>query len=61
MVRRARWFVTFVLLLGFCVAAQAQEGYLDEYVVHVKPEKRATFEALLKKLVAANRDNHGDN
>ena len=61
MVRRARWCITFVLLLGFCVAAQAQEGYLDEYVVHVKPEKRATFEALIKKLVAANRDNQGDN
>jgi hypothetical protein len=61
MVRRARWGITLALLLGFCVAAQAQETYLDEYVVHVKPEKRAAFDAILKKLVAANRDHHGDN
>lgn len=61
MVRRARWGITVVLLLGFCAAAQAQESYLDQYVVHVKPEKRAAFDALLKKLVAANREHHGDN
>lgn len=61
MVRRARWGFTLVLLLGFCAAAQAQDSYLDEYVVHVKPEKRAAFDALIKKLVAANRDHQGDN
>jgi hypothetical protein len=62
MVRRARWGLTIVLLLGFCVAAQAQaqESYLDEYVVHVKPEKRAAFDSLVKKLVAANREHQGD-
>lgn len=61
MTRRARWGISLVLLLGFCVAAQAQEGYLDEYIVHVKPGKRATFDALIKKLAAANRNNGGDN
>jgi hypothetical protein len=47
--------------LGFCVAAQAQEGYLDEYVVHVKPGKRTEFDSLIKKMAAANRANGGDN
>jgi hypothetical protein len=61
MVRRASWVITLVLLLGFCAAAQAQDSYLDQYVVHVKPEKRAAFDALIKKLVAANRDHPGDN
>ena len=60
MARKVRWGIAVVLLLGFCIAAQAQEGYLDEYVVHVKPEKRATFDALIKKLAAANRNNGGD-
>lgn len=60
MARKVRWGICLVLLLGFCVAAQAQEGYLDEYVVHVKPEKRATFDALIKKMAAANRNNKGD-
>ena len=61
MARKVRWGICVVLLLGFCVAAQAQEGYLDEYVVHVKPEKRAAFDALIKKMAAANRNNNGDN
>ncbi|HEY6903826.1 MAG TPA: hypothetical protein VI216_05930, partial [Candidatus Acidoferrales bacterium] len=61
MARKVRWGICLVLLLGFCVAAQAQEGYLDEYVVHVKPGKRTEFDALIKKMAAANRSNHGDN
>jgi hypothetical protein len=60
MARRARWGISLVLLLGFCVAAQAQENYLDEYVVHVKPGKRAAFDALIKRMAAANRNNGGD-
>lgn len=61
MVRRACWGITLVLLLGFCVTAQAQESYLDSYIAQVKPEKRTAFDALVKKLVAANRDHRGDN
>jgi hypothetical protein len=61
MAHRARWGITLALLLGFCVAAQAQESYLDEYVVHVAPGKRAAFDALVKKMAAANRSNQGDN
>ena len=60
MTRRARWGISLILLLGFCVAAQAQEGYLDEYVVHVKSGKRAAFDTLIKKMAAANRNNGGD-
>ena len=59
MARKVRWGICLVLLLGFCVAAQAQEGYLDEYIVHVKPGKGAAFDALIKKIAAANR-NGGD-
>lgn len=61
MARKTRWGISLVLLLGFCFAAQAQEGYLDEYIVHVKPEKRAAFDTLIKKMAAANRNNGGDN
>jgi len=61
MKRRVSWGIAVVLLLVFCAAAQAQESYLDEYVVHVAPGKRAAFDAVLKKLVAANRAHQGDN
>jgi hypothetical protein len=59
MSRRIRWCIGVILMLAFCAAVQAQESYLDEYVAHVKPEKRAAYDALIKKLVAANRA-HGD-
>jgi len=42
------------------VAVQAQGDYLDVYVVKVKPEKMADFDALAKKMVEANRHNNGD-
>jgi len=61
MARRTPWAIPLFLLLGICCTAQAQESYLDEYVVHVKPEKRSAYDALIKKLVAANRDHSGDN
>jgi len=61
MTRSVRWGISLVLVLGFCVAAQGQESYLDEYVVHVKPGKRAEFDSLIKKMAAANRANGGDN
>jgi hypothetical protein len=37
-----------------------EEEYLDAYIVHVKPEKRASFDAISKKMVEANRGNNGD-
>jgi len=46
-----------VLLLGcwFTAIAQTSVDYLDAYIVQVKPEKRAEFDALTKKMAAANR------
>jgi len=56
------------LLAGFaalCLAIPmaAQEvggGYLDIYVVHVKPEKAADFDVIARKIADANRKNNGD-
>jgi quinol monooxygenase YgiN len=61
MARRTRWSIVVALLLGFCATARAQQGYIDETVVKVKQGKGADFEALIKKMVAANRENNGDN
>jgi hypothetical protein len=61
MARRARWSIVVVLLLGFCATAQAQRGYIEETVVHVKEGKGPAFDALVKKMVAANQANSGDN
>jgi quinol monooxygenase YgiN len=60
MLRRTLWIFAVVLFLGCCVAAQAQDGYLDTYTVQVKPDKRAQFDAAAKKIAAANRQNKGD-
>ena len=62
--RKTIWASLAVLVLGVMVAAQAlpaQEDYIDVYSVQVKPEKRTDFDAIVKKMVAANRDNSGDN
>jgi hypothetical protein len=63
MQRKTVWAsIVFVLLtaLAFSQAQQAQEDYLDVYTVQVKPEKRAEFNAISKKMVTANRQNGGD-
>lgn len=60
MQRKAIWASLAVMMLAVLVAAQsqpAQEDYLDVYTVQVKPEKRADFDAIAKKMVAANREN----
>jgi hypothetical protein len=57
---KAIWTVVAVALLAAFAAAQAQEQYLDVYTAQVKPEKRAEFDAISKKMVAANRQNKGD-
>ena len=49
-----------VVLLAALAAGQAQEQYLDVYIVQVKPEKRAEFDAISRKIAAANRQNKGD-
>lgn len=35
-------------------------SYLDDYVVHVKPDKRGDFDAVCKKIADANRKAKGD-
>ena len=63
MQRKKIWAsVVFVLLAVLAVgqAQEAQEDYLDVFAVQVKPEKRADFDALTKKMVSANRQNGGD-
>jgi len=54
--------IAFVLLgaLAFGQAQQAQESYLDVYTVQVKPDRRTDFDAIGKKIAAANRQNKGD-
>ncbi len=54
--------IAFVLLgaLAVGVAQQVPGDYLDIYTVQVKPEKRADFDAITKKMIAANRENKGD-
>ena len=58
--RRALWAFAVVLCLAAPIAVQAQGDYLDVYVVKVKPEKLADFQALTKKWADANRRYNGD-
>lgn len=60
MVKRAIWVLVVVVCLLAPVAANAQGDYLDVFVVKVKPEKLADFEALTKKWIDANRRFNGD-
>jgi hypothetical protein len=55
--------IALVLLAALAAgqAPQAQEDYLDVYSVQVKPDKRADFDAITKKMVAANSQHNGDN
>ena len=58
MKHRAMWAA--LVLIVFATLAVAQDQYLDVYIAQVKPEKRADFDAINKKLVTANRQNKGD-
>lgn len=49
-----------LVLLAALAVGQAQEQYLDVYTAQVKPEKRTDFDAITKRMVAANRQNNGD-
>src|ERR1022692_2280611 len=60
MKRRAMWNAVALVLLATLAAGQAPQQYLDVYTAQVKPEKRADFDAITKKMVAANRQNKGD-
>jgi len=60
MLRRAIWALVVVVCLAAPVAVHAQGDYLDVYIVKVKPEKLADFDAINKKWVDANRRLNGD-
>jgi len=63
MQRKTVWTAVAVVLLAVLAAGQAQpaaEEYLDVFTVQVKPEKRADFDVITKKVAAANRQNNGD-
>ena len=58
--RRALWALAVVVCLAAPIAVQAQGDYLDVFIVKVKPEKLADFQALTKKWADANRRFNGD-
>jgi hypothetical protein len=58
--RKALWAFAVVVCLAAPIAVQAQGDYLDVYIVKVKPEKLADFQALTKKWADANRRYNGD-
>src|SRR5260370_11330815 len=60
MKRKSIWIAVALLLLTALAVGQAQEQYLDVYIAQVKPEKRADFDAISKRMVAANRQSKGD-
>ena len=49
-----------VLTAAGGLAQEQAGGYLDQFVARVKPEKRAEFDAVNKKMVDANRRHNGD-
>jgi len=60
MLRRACGALLFALMTVAMGLAQQPGGYLDVYIAKVKPEKRAEFDAINKKMADANRRYKGD-
>jgi hypothetical protein len=58
--RKALWAFAVVVCLATPIAVQAQGDYLDVFIVKVKPEKLADFQALTKKWADANHRYNGD-
>ena len=58
--RRALWALAVAVCLAAPVAVHAQGDYLDVFIVKVKPEKVADFQALTKKWADANSRYNGD-
>ena len=58
--RRALWALAVVVCLAAPAAVRAQGDYLDVYIVKVKPEKLADFQAITKKWADANRRFNGE-
>jgi quinol monooxygenase YgiN len=59
MLRRALWVPAAWALLAAPAAAQLQNDLLDVFTVQAKPEKMSQFEAVARKIAAANRQNKG--
>jgi hypothetical protein len=59
MLRRALWLPAVCALFAAPAAAQLQNDLLDVFTVQVKPDKMGQFDAVSKKIVAANRQNKG--
>ena len=57
---KAIWTAIALVLLATLAVGQAQEQYLDVFTVQVKPEKRADFDTISKKIALANLQNKGD-
>ncbi len=55
MLRKGIWALAIVLCFAVAAAAQMPEEYLDLYIVKVKPDKHAEFNALVQKMADANR------
>lgn len=60
MVRKALLAALVAVCLALPVLGQTVGDYLDVYIVQVKPDKAADFEALARKIADANRKNNGD-
>lgn len=52
--------LTLALLTTGAATAQMPEGYLDVLTCKVRPEKRADFDAIVRKMADANRRHNGD-
>jgi hypothetical protein len=48
------------LLLAAAAAGQTRDNYTDLYIVKVKPDKRAEFDGLARRIAEANARAHGD-
>jgi hypothetical protein len=55
MLRKGIWALAIVLCFAVAAAAQMPEEYLDVFIVKVKPDKHAEFNALIQKMADANR------
>ncbi len=60
MLRKVAGALLFAVLTTVVALGQEQAGYLDVYIAHVKPEKRAQFDAVNKRIAEANRRYKGD-
>ena len=60
MMRRSLAVVFLATLGSGLMTGQDAATFLDEYICKVKPEKRAEFDAINKKVAALNRRNNGD-